>query len=153
MTLAPLAWSNCAIKPTIRSYRVPRNGAGFRDHGELPAEASHAKPGNPARGDRYVVAGPTTTKECRRWTIHDKRGPGAHVPAGASGPGVTAAPAPGPGALMIMEFRRGGRHKAVITSQQDRHESDGTYGRVPSKKGSRFTSTASLPGAGGQQQL
>ena len=34
-----IAWSNCAIKPTISSYRVPRNGAGFRDHGDLAAEA------------------------------------------------------------------------------------------------------------------
>src|SRR6516165_12308435 len=44
----------------------------------------------PALCGGNVVVGPSTTKECRGWSIHDKRGPGAHVPAGASGPGVTA---------------------------------------------------------------
>ena len=29
---------------------------------------------SPARGDLYVVVGPSTTEECRGWTIHDKRG-------------------------------------------------------------------------------
>ena len=47
---------------------------------------------SPARSDRYVVVGPSTTKECRGWPNHDKRAPGTHVPAGASGPGVTPAP-------------------------------------------------------------
>jgi len=50
---------------------------------------------SPARSDRYVVVGPSTTKECRGWPNHDKRAPGTHVPAGASGPGVTPAPALG----------------------------------------------------------
>ena len=43
----------------------------------------------------FVVVGPTTTLFRRRWANHDIRGPGAGVPAGASGPGVTAAPALG----------------------------------------------------------
>jgi hypothetical protein len=47
-----------------------RKDAGFRDHGDLAAEAWRAKPGNPVRGDRYVVVGSSTTKERQQTHIH-----------------------------------------------------------------------------------
>jgi len=73
-----------------------------------------AKSESPVRGGRYVVVGPSTTKECRGWPIHDKRGPGADVPAGASGPGVTAAPALAQGSLMIKGFPAWAMEKPMI---------------------------------------
>jgi len=45
----------------------------------------------PAMMPDEPLAGERLPDQCRSWPIHDKRGRGVHVPAGASGPGVTAA--------------------------------------------------------------
>ena len=83
VSLLLIAWSNCAIKPTISSYRVPRNGAGFRDHGDLAAEAWRASPAQlpirmswlDQRRQKSVAIGPTTTNAARGRTSRQ-----AHLP-------------------------------------------------------------------------
>ena len=80
-------------KVTAATPATTPTGAKQADHGSAAGGGRHARSESLAPGSRYVVMGPTTTKECREVSYHDKRGPRARVPAGASNPGVTAAPA------------------------------------------------------------
>src|SRR5215469_233018 len=94
------AWSNCAIKPTIRSYRVPAFVIMANwplGHGTPGPEARFAAMGMSwlaHRRQKSVVVGPTTTNAARGRTSRQ-----AHLAQKSQQPRPPAG-----GSLMIMEF-------------------------------------------------
>jgi hypothetical protein len=99
----------CCVRPTAPRPTAPnrrRPPSASRCRGCLLPGHGATIPKTPARGGRYVVVAPTTTKECRGGAHHDKRSRGTHVLTGASDPAITVAPTRRPEVPNDPEYRR-----------------------------------------------